>query len=367
MKIIDIELHTVPVNRLGSWQFVRVHTNAGWTGLGEASDSGDDALLSAALEGVKQKIVGRDPRRIEAIRQQLQRINAGRVRQTAISAVDKALCDIVGQAADLPIRAFFGGAIRDRIPLYANLNRHLVGDRGTASFAEAAREAVREGFRAVKISPFDEVTGGGRIGSGPKASWRPGVERVRAVREAVGEDVGLAVDCHRRFELPEFPQVAAALAACNLLWLEEPVPSEWTEGLREARGNAGVTLAGGETLYGMEGFAPFLQRRVVDVLMPDVKQVGGVSELHRIAEAARLERLWVAPHNASGPVGTLAAAQVMSAASRFFILEYAWGEWDGRATLIDPPERIETGELVLPEGPGLGCRLNLETGGHVGT
>lgn len=203
------------------------------------------------------------------------------------------------------------------------------------------------------------------IRTGPRASWQPGVERVKAVRETIGPEIELAVDCHKRMEVSEALLVAEVLAGHNLFWYEEPIPDTFPENLAQVTAAVSMPTASGERLYALEGFQPFLAKRVVDVIMPDVKHDGGLLETKRIADASRLNHTLVAPHNPTGPVATAASAQVMATVTNFLILEYAWGEVDWRAQLLDPPERIEAGYLILPEGSGLGHRLNQATlAGH---
>jgi galactonate dehydratase len=271
--------------------------------------------------------------------------------------LEQALWDILGQHLNVPIYTLLGGRLRDRLRLYANINRHVT-DRSPTGFAQAARQAVDEGFTAIKLAPFDELNRPDHIRTGPKAAWQAGVERVKAVRAAIGTEVELAVDCHQRMDLSEALLVAEALAECNLFWYEEPVPSSQPEGLAQVTATAPMPTASAETCYALEGFRPFLTGHVVDVIMPDVKHDGGILETRRIADAARLNQILVSPHNPSGPVATAASAQVASVMTNFLILEYAWGEVEWRAELLEPAERIEAGYLVLPEEPGLGHRLN---------
>jgi len=159
-------------------------------------------------------------------------------------------------------------------------------------------------------------------------------------------------------EPSEAIQVGKALAACNLLWLEEAVPRTFHDELERVSNNVPMPTASAEAVFSLEGFRPFLTGRLVDVLMPDVKHVGGLRETINVAHAARLGQFVVAPHNPSGPVACVASGHVCATMTNFLILEYAWGEVDWRADLLDPRERIEGGFLVLSDAPGLGCKLN---------
>jgi galactonate dehydratase len=359
MKITDIEPVVVHVNHRGDWVFVLVHTDAGITGLGEASHSGNDALLLAALDAFKPQLVGQPAMQIGAIWNKLARVDGGRITHTALSGIEQALWDAMGQHLGVPIYALFGGALRDRLRLYANVNRHVT-DRSPEGFARAARQAVDEGFTAVKLAPFDELRGRDHVRTGPKAAWRTGVDRVGAVRAAIGDEIDLMVDCHGRMEPSEAIHVGKELAACNLLWLEEAVPRKFLDELEHVSNNVPMATASAEAVFSLEGFRPFLTRRLVDVLMPDVKHVGGLRETINVAQAARLGQFLVAPHNPSGPVATVASGHVCATITNFLILEYAWGEADWRADLLAPRERIEDGCLVLSDAPGLGCKLNPE-------
>ncbi len=359
MKITGIEPRVVHVNHRGDWVFVCVHTDAGITGAGEASHSGNDALLLSTLEYMATQINGRDPGEIQTVWRQLARLNGGRIAATALSAIEQALWDIQGQRLETPVHRLFGSALTHKLRLYANINRH-VRERTPAGFALAAQQAADEGFTAIKLAPFDELGRRDHVRTGPSAAWRPGVERVRAVREAIGDEVELAVDCHSRMDMSEALIVADALAECRLFWYEEPVHQRHVDDLARITQAVSMPTASAESVFGVEGFAPFLTQRVVDVLMPDVKHDGGLMETAHIAAAARMNGLLVAPHNPAGPLATAATAQVISTAANFSILEYAWGEVPWRADLLSPPERIEDGYLVLSDLPGLGHRLNDE-------
>lgn len=360
MKIRSISTLIVHVNHRGDWVHVVVETDAGIAGVGEASHSSNDALCVAAVEQFDRQLQGEDPRQIARIRQMLRKKDGGRVYNTALSGLEQALWDVLGQSLGAPLHALFGGAVRERIRLYANINRHVV-DRSPEGFARAARQAADEGFTAIKMAPFDELRHPYRYRTGPLADWRPGVERVRATRKAIGDEIELAVDCHSRMEVSEAVVVGQELADVNLFWYEEPVAHTDAAGLAAVAGLVPQPIASAESVYGVEAFRPFTADRCVDVIMPDVKHCGGILELNEIAATARLRQVLVAPHNPAGPLSTAATAQAAASWPNFYILEYAWGEVDWRAELLSPPERIEDGHLVLSQEPGLGHRLNQGT------
>jgi galactonate dehydratase len=359
MQITAIEPIVVEVTDRGDWVFVLVHTDAGITGLGEASHSLNDALLMATLKLFEARLVGKSPLAIRELWQSLSGIRGGRITHTALSAIEQALWDILGQHLGVPIHALFGGALRQEIRLYANINRH-VRDRSPEGFARAARAAVAEGFTAIKLAPFDELRAPDHVRTGPKAAWQPGVARVRAVRDAIGAEIDLAVDCHGRMEASEAIRVGQELADCDLLWYEEPVRHTFPDQLAHVARHVPMPTASAESVFAVEGFRPFLLERVVDVLMPDVKHCGGLAELKAVADAARLNQLLIAPHNPSGPVATVATAHIAATLSNFLILEFAWGEVDWRAQLLAPEEPVRDGMLQLSDAPGLGYRLNMD-------
>lgn len=357
MLITDIEPVVIHVNHRGDWIHILVHTDQGITGLGEASHSSNDALLLDLLAHIKPQLIGQSAINIHALWQKMASLQMGRVGQTLLSGIEMALWDAFGQLVGQPIHALLGGALRKRVRLYANINRH-VRDRSPAGFAKAAAQAADEGFTAIKLAPFDELRPRDHIRTGPKATWRNGVERVRAVRKAIGDEIELAIDCHSRMEQSEAIIVGQELADCNLFWYEEPVHKTMHSELAAVTQAVPQTTASAESIFAVEGFRPFFERHLVDVLMPDVKHVGGLAETKNVAEAARASGLLIAPHNPSGPVASVASGQVCATLRNFYILEYAWGEVDWRAELLEPAERIEDGYLIVSDAPGLGHRLN---------
>ena len=276
-----------------------------------------------------------------------------------MSAVDQALWDIAGKALEVPVWRLLGGRRRERVRLYANLNRGT-RDRSVEGFARAARAAVEAGFRAVKCTPFDEIRHDRLDRDGVEEDLDLGVARIAASREAVGPGVDLLVDCHCRFNLALARKAAEKVRGLDLYWFEEPLPRDQVGEMRSLRESSGLTLAGGEGFFGREGFWEYLSQGAIDVIMPDVKHAGGISECRRIAALAETRNIPVAPHSQAGPVSTIAGVHLAASIRNFLILEYAFGEVPWREQLISPPERVEGGFMPLPEGPGLGVELNQE-------
>jgi galactonate dehydratase len=365
MKITGVRVLEIEASRRGSWILVEVRTDSGLTGIGEASQSGNDRLVRESLLQLGERLAGADPTQPEVIWERLTRSSdifadgAGRVAATAVSAVDQALWDIAGKALEVPVWRLLGGRRRERVRLYANLNRGT-RDRSVEGFARAARAAVEAGFRAVKCTPFDEIRHDRLDRDGVEEDLDLGVARIAASREAVGPGVDLLVDCHCRFNLALARKAAEKVRGLDLYWFEEPLPRDQVGEMRSLRESSGLTLAGGEGFFGREGFWEYLSQGAVDVIMPDVKHAGGISECRRIAALAETRNIPVAPHSPAGPVSTIAGVHLAASIRNFLILEYAFGEVPWREQLISPPERVEGGFMPLPEGPGLGVELNQE-------
>ena len=365
LRITGLEVVRVAVNARGDWLFVRLTTDAGLTGLGEASHGGfgpdRDAIVTAILERQCLPLLrGRDPRAVVPAVAALARVADGPVGASAVSACEQALWDLAGRAAGLPVYRLLGGPARERVPLYANINR-ATADRTPEGFARNAAAAVAEGFRAVKLAPFDGMERRRVRDRDQRSRLARGLACVAAVREAVGADVEVLVDCHSHFDIATAVEVAGELRRLGVTWFEEPVPTADLDALARLRPLVpDLGLIGGEHLHGVAGFWPYLAAGVWDVVMPDVKHCGGIAELAAIARLAAARGVGVAPHNPSGPVATAASVQVAAALPGLRALEYAWGEVPWRAELVAPRETIMDGELVLPPGPGLGVTLNEE-------
>jgi galactonate dehydratase len=257
----------------------------------------------------------------------------------------------------VPASALFGGRVRDTLTVYANVNR-ATQPRTPDGFAAAARAAVRDGFRAVKAAPFDGFPPPGSSQAAIDAAVDAGIAALTSMREAVGPQVELMVDCHSFFDVALATRVAQRLVPLQLAWYEEPVAPERLDDTLAIRRAIAQPMAAGEVLFGMAGFAPLTRSRAVNVIMPDVKHCGGLLELTRIAAMAGADGVAVAPHNPSGPVSTAATVQVCAVLSNFRLLEYQWGEAAWRHDILTPAERFAAGTIAVPTRPGLGVALN---------
>jgi len=367
MRVTGFELLPVRATSRTVWLIVRLRTDAGITGLGEASDAfgfanttvQDAARMESELRGFFEIIKGQSPLDIGAYRQRGGPIAAkgGLVSATAFSAIEQALWDLAGKALDVPTYTLFGGKLRDSLPVYANINRATT-NRTPAGFAATAKAAVKDGFRAVKGAPWDGFPPPGSSPAAIEAAVENGIACVAAMRDAVGPDVEVMCDCHSFFDVALAERVAKRLEPVKLAWYEEPVAPERIEETREIRRRIQQPMAAGEILYGVAGFAPLSRNRTVNVIMPDVKHCGGLLELTHIAAAAEQDGVEVAPHNPSGPISTAANVQICAVLKNFRLLEFQWGEIDWRHDVVSPAERFENGTLRVPERPGFGIELN---------
>ena len=373
MRINKIDVLSFAVTPRGNWSFVQLGTDKGLTGLGEATHAlgftrasdEDDARIATALRETFAAVEGQSPFELEAYRERAwERAKAGGLLMvTAFSAIEQAMCDLAGQALGVPLHELLGGRVRETVPVYANINR-AANRRTPEDFAEKAQQAVSEGFRAVKAAVFDDFPAASTDRAEREAKIELGVLRLEAMRKAVGQSVDIMVDCHSRFDRALSIAVAKRLEPTGLRWYEEPVDPEELVDTRAIRDSIAQPMAGGEVLFGREGFLPLLQSQAVDVIMPDVKHCGGVFEGKKIAALAETYGVAFSPHNPSGPVSMAASGQLASTVPNCPVLEHAWGEVDWRAEVLDPPERFEDGAITLSGRPGIGHKLKSRAGGR---
>lgn len=365
MKITAIETHVCHA-RMRNWIFVKVLTDQpGLWGWGEATLEWHTRSVVGAIEDLSQLLVGEDPRRIEHLWQTMYRQHFwhgnGIVRGTAISGIDIALWDILGKIHGVPCHQLWGGAVRDSVRLYCHLGGGRMEDFYETSTADAerfgdlAQKAVEEGFTAFKsmaVPSTATIEGLKPIHHAEKC--------VAAMREAVGPEIDIMVDCHARPSPRMGTLFAKALEPYGLYFLEEPCWPENLEGLVEIQRSVVTPIATGERLTGLQAFRYLLERGACSILQPDITHCGGLTEARRIAALAEAYRVGLAPHNPQGPVSTAASLELGFATPSYLICESVHSDVPWRSDVVSESFVVEEkGRLVRPgTRPGLGIEIN---------
>ena len=350
MKIDRIETFFVPPR----WLFVRVETDDGAVGWGEASLEGHAEAVAGAFEPIRDRFIGHDPRRVEDIWQVAYRggfYRGGPVLLSALSGLDQALWDLKGKLLGVPAWELLGGYVRDKIRAYAWIG----GDRPD-DIADAARARREQGFNAIKMNATPELDWLGT----PKLFD----DVVRRVEAAQGEGMDVGLDFHGRVHKPMAKQLAKVLEPLGLLFIEEPLLSENREGLAQIAALVSTPIALGERLYSRWDFKPFLESGAVDIIQPDLSHAGGLSECRRIANMAEAYDVAVAPHCPLGPLALAACLQLAGCTPNVAIQEMSLGihynvghdllEFVGNKEALTAVE----GYLPIPQGPGLGVDID---------
>ena len=323
--------------------YVRIETENGLVGYGECSLM--PGAVAGAVDTIGDYLIGRDARRVEQIWSSMyymwHNIRGGVVFMSAMSGIDIALWDIKAKAAGLPIYEMLGGPIRTRLRCYRG-----VGGATTDELVENAKEAVADGWTAMKFDPLS--TAGYYLTA---AQFEEAFEKVGAVRAAVGPDVDLMVETHGRLNLAMIRKLAEGIAEFKPMFLEEPCGPEYTSAMEKLSQETTVPLATGERLYTRWGFRELFEREAVAYAQPDIGHSGGITELRKIASMAEAYGIAVAPHNPFSVLNFVASAQVDASIPNFFIQESGNFAIDG---LLKEPVRIVDGHYDLPTGPGLG-------------
>jgi galactonate dehydratase len=341
------------------WVFLKIETDAGIVGWGEPNLEGKHEAVLGALEDIEDHLVGEDPRRIEHHWQSIYRgsfYHRGEILNSALAGVDQALWDIRGKELGVPVHELLGGPTRERVRVYAPVVGEDSPERLDAdpeTMADEAVDRVETGYDAIKIIPFGETW----PVDTPAALDRI-EERVRAVREAVGPEVDVAIDAHGKLAPPMAKRVLRRVEPYEPLFVEEPVKPEYDHRLADLRSAATTPIATGERRYSRWDFRDVID--AVDVVQPDASHAGGVSELRRIAALAETHGVHTAFHCPLGPVALSACIQVDAAIPNLLIQEtpgFYGGSFDQYAVdglEFDP----ETGSIEVPDRPGLGIDLD---------
>jgi galactonate dehydratase len=358
MQVTQITPYLVDSGSSKSWLFVKVQTDEGLVGWGEAYTQADrDRAMLAHLEEMGRHLIGRSPFAIKHFSSVMYLDYALRRPAmdfwSALSALEHALWDIVGKACGQPVYNLLGGPCRDRIRVYAN--GWSEGAKSPDELARAADKVIARGFTALKFDPFSNPWRT-HIGRTEEAL---AVERVKAVREAVGPKVEILVEVHRRLAPNEAIRMAHKLEPFEPFWYEEPIDATDIDGLAEVRSRTTLPVVTGEALYSKEQFAEVFARRAADILNPDVCNCGGILALKEIASAAEPWHVTVAPHNYnSTTVGLACTLQVSACIPNFLITEYFVNFEAAGQELARQPFEVKDSYIAIPTAPGLGIELD---------
>ncbi len=354
MKITSIRPLVCDAYR-SNWVFVKVETDKGIYGVGEATLEYHELSVAKAIEEIGVNLVGKDPHAIEAFWHYTYRNSywqGGAVIISAMAAIEMALWDIKGKDLGVPVYQLIGGKIRDKIPCYANA--WFASAKTPEEFAAKAKEALKLGFVGLKWDPF-----GTAWQSIEQKDFNSAIDCVAAVKEAVKDKTLLLIEGHGRLNVPSAIRVGKELEKYDVHWFEEPIPPNDFEGLAEVRKNVGVAIAAGERIYNKFRFKTFLNMGCADYIQPDVTHVG-LFELRKIAALAETYHLPVCPHNPSGPVANAATLQLAACCPNIYLLETMATDIPVRAKIAKETLRLENGYMVIPDIPGLGVDLDEE-------
>ncbi|MFQ6040169.1 MAG: mandelate racemase/muconate lactonizing enzyme family protein [Candidatus Poribacteria bacterium] len=341
--------------------FVLVDTDAGITGVGEGSQNNQDAAVVANVRQLAPRYIGQNPLELIELRVRMLTSNrTGRAIFVAVSAIEQALWDITGKLLRVPVYQLLGGRCHERLRCYATMSAGVDDYTPEGQVCEAAR-CVSAGYTAVKIVPFRRLNAGNFDSAEGRRLFQEGIARVAAVREAVGSDVDVLIECAFAFDLATAIRVGRALEPYNCLWLEAPLL--WDDAIELARLRQSILqrVASGETLHGRRAFREIIERQAVDVLQPDVTWTGGVLEAKKIAAWAETYQIAIAPHNNSGPIATAASAHLSATLPNFLIMETPSRAPEWESDLLFGNSIVQRGHVSLErlaQRPGLGVEFD---------
>lgn len=361
MKVTSVETVRVPQHPEYLW--VLVETDEGIVGTGETVPR-VDSVEQIVHRILAPMLVGSDPAPAvfwERAFQALAYHGYAGAELRALSAVDIALWDILGQSAGQPVHRLLGGPFRHHVPLYNTCVSY--GEiRDHQRFKEdpggLARDLIQDGYLAMKIWPFDEysVTSFGQRINRSDLLSACGI--FAAIREAVGDEIEIALEGHSCWNLPSAIQIANSLEEYRPMWLEDLLPAGQPQAWAQLRNSTSIPICGSERVFTRYGMTPYITSQAVDIVKQDLAWTGGFTEMMRVSAVAGASELPVAPHNCHGPVGAMATLHASAALPNLYMMEsvrsFAAGFF---ADLAVNPPIIEQGAMVVPERPGLGTHL----------
>ena len=367
MKITSIGVVPITCHSGAKRGIVKIKTDEGISGFGEIGEAAKGDLGKRMCEYWEKLVVGKNPMDIDVILREIWLQSRfyqpmGGVVGSTLSGVDFALVDLKGKILGIPGYQVVGGGYRNKVRVYQD----TYSGPDVDTYKKNALDAVKNGFDAIKFD-LDKGFGNERMKAGfdpynetvTKEELDGMVDIVSGIREAIGYEVDLAIDLHMRYNTQSGIKIARSLESFRLMWLEEPVPPENVDALREVKMSTNTPICAGENVYSKWGFKDLLEKQAASIIMPDVAKVGGIIESKRIADLADIYYIPVAPHNNCGPMATIAMAHFCASIPNFLVLEWHgarvkdWGKvvrWQGPI--------IDRGRIVLTDKPGLGYELN---------
>ncbi len=355
IKITDIKTFLVGAGSR-NWLYIKILTDQGIHGIGEAYSCGPDEATVKVIEDFKLWLIGQDPRNVQYLWDLMYnttRFPGGLIVNAAISGIEHALWDIAGKAAGLPVWALLGGKVRNKVRVYQS-----IGGNSPQAAADSAKALIEKyGYTAVKMSPHQSGDGAMAYNMATRIAG----QRVKAVREMVGPDVDIAVDIHARmFEVQRALRVAREIEEYYPFWLEEPIKCENVDAMKKLSDHVNIPLASGEANYTKFEFRDLINSQALDIVQPDICLCGGVLELKKIAAMAEAQYMMVAPHNPMSPLATVVNVHFAASTPNFLILEYHAPDTAPYKNIVNEPLMVKQGYVEVPTKPGWGVELNEE-------
>ncbi len=360
LKIADIRTAEVRVH--GYQLHVRIYAEDGIFGQGEATDAAQGGV--PLVNSWRPRLIGKDPLNVEAIFEQIRTSGIFAGAQggqyiTALSAIEIALWDLAGKAMGLPVYQLMGGKVRDRVRIYCDSDmRDPLADAAAQKIAFVKEHE----FTAMKID-IDQATDPNRFDAVNWTANNAEIDRmikwVQRTRDSIGMKIDLGVDMHGRYDAVTGKRVAKLVEPFRLMWLEEPVPPENIDAMRDIKQSTTTPICAGENIFLTHGFRELLDKRAVDIIMPDIQKCGGLLQGRFIAEMAHASYIPFAPHGVTSPIGMMASAHLCATVPNFYVLEWHWiDELDLWKNWVKEGEIIQKGFIAVSDKPGLGVEMN---------
>ncbi len=351
MKITAVE--AIPVHR---YLFAKIHTDEGITGIGESGSWGYLEASEAAIKKFGRYLVGKDPLTIEHHWQYMYRFShfRGAAIMGAISALDIAMWDIMGKHFGVPVYQLLGGKVRDKARVYY----HVFGNT-KETLIQGVKDAKAQGFTAVgHLTPFLDEDRDKPYFKTHVDKMRDAIDTVGAYRDAVGNDVDLCIEIHRRLTPAEAIVLGRGIEEFHPFFYEDPILPENFDAMEHVAKNIAIPIATGERFHSIHEFEMLLKRGAVQYVRPDVCMAGGITHTKKIAALAEANYVGVVPHNPLSPVSTAACLQIAACIPNFALQEYPTGEHEPpKSEIIKTAIEVENGFLIIPDAPGIGIEL----------